>query len=125
MKLGSIQLLRALAACMVVYWHCVIQMHFFAPGWRPSIRSGTNPGEYGVDLFFVISGFIIYHTAGGLGGRKQSLSYLWRRFRRINPVYYAATILTLIVWLPSYLSHRRAPVTGPDILTSLILLPFP
>lgn len=117
-------MLRAFAALMVVYTHSISQMGIFAVGWQQRTPARTSLGTFGVDLFFVISGFIIYHSAAGLQGRGASLSFLWHRFRRINPAFYAATLLTVMTWLPSLLRHRRHPVSGADILSWLILLPF-
>lgn len=53
----GIQLLRAVAALSVVFFHC----HF------REIETGT----FGVDIFFVISGFIIAYMVN------QSTSNLW------------------------------------------------
>jgi exopolysaccharide production protein ExoZ len=82
-------------------------------------------GTFGVDLFFVISGFIIYHSAERLNGRTSAFSFLWHRFRRINPAYYAAVLLTVLTWIPSLLRHQRSPITGRQLLSWAILLPFP
>jgi peptidoglycan/LPS O-acetylase OafA/YrhL len=125
MKLNSIQILRALAALFVVYTHSVTQMGIFALGWQQRTPALISIGTFGVDLFFVISGFIIYHSAERLSGRTPALSFLWHRFRRINPVYYAAVLLTVTTWIPSLLRHQRPPVTGWQILSWTILLPIP
>jgi exopolysaccharide production protein ExoZ len=124
MKLGSIQMLRALAALIVVYMHSAIDMRFFATGWRLQTALLLNLGIFGVDIFFVISGFVIYTSSARLNGRSQALDFLWYRFRRINPVYYAATLITLLVWLPSFLRHTHPLLTRSSILESLILLPI-
>jgi len=125
MKLNSIQLLRALAAIFVVYTHSIGQMGMFAVGWQQRIPIRTSLGTFGVDIFFVISGFIIYRSAGQLTGRKTSLSFLWHRFRRIDPVYYVAVLLTVITWIPSFVRHQRqAPGVG-QVLSWIVVLPFP
>jgi peptidoglycan/LPS O-acetylase OafA/YrhL len=125
MKLASIQMLRALAAIMVVLSHAIIQEGGFDPGWRQPSVLRSSFGTFGVDLFFVISGFIIYRTAGALNGGRPALAFLWRRFRRINPVYYVATVLSLLAWLPSFLRHRQQPPTVAQGVSSLVLLPYP
>jgi exopolysaccharide production protein ExoZ len=48
-------------------------------------------GLAGVDIFFVISGVIIASTARGLTWRE----FVWRRFRRIMPMYWLTSILFL------------------------------
>jgi exopolysaccharide production protein ExoZ len=118
-------MLRAVAALMVVYTHCTNEMGIFAHGWQQTLPARTAFGTFGVDLFFVISGFVIFISASRLSGRSAALSFLWHRFRRINPVYYLMTLLTLIVWIPSFLRHQRPPLTGLQIASSLALLPFP
>jgi exopolysaccharide production protein ExoZ len=125
MKLNSIQMLRAIAALLVVYTHSISQMGIFTIGWQQRAPARISLGTFGVDLFFVISGFIIYLSAGQLNGRKASLSFLWHRFRRINPAYYAAVLLTVITWIPSLIRHQRPPITGRQVLSWSILLPLP
>ncbi len=125
MKLNSIQMLRAFAALLVVYTHSVAQMAIFAPSWQLRTPVFISMATFGVDLFFVISGFIIYLSAERLNGRSPARSFLWHRFRRINPAYYAAVLLTMITWMPSLLRHQRPPVTGWQLLSWTILLPLP
>jgi exopolysaccharide production protein ExoZ len=125
MKLGSIQMLRALAAILVVYTHSICAMDSFAYGWQQNTPVRTSLGTFGVDIFFVISGFVIYRSAGQLTGQRAALSFLWHRFRRINPVCYAATLLTLLVWLPGFLRHDQHDITSQKILSSIILLHYP
>ena len=86
MKYQSIQLLRAVAALMVVVQHSHIA---FTPTekaklwWWPVF---SDFGWLGVSLFFVISGFII---ANVLSRPNFSLvDYFWRRFIRIYPLYW-------------------------------------
>jgi exopolysaccharide production protein ExoZ len=125
MKLNSIQMLRAVAAFLVVYTHSIGQMGIFADSWQQHTPARTSLGAFGVDLFFVISGFIIYRSAAGLNGRTASQTFLWHRFRRVNPAYYAATLLTVLTWLPSLIRHQRPPLTGLQLLSWAIPLPFP
>lgn len=93
MKLVNLEILRAVAAGLVVIYHTlgglilkgidIGPMAFFYP-----------LGSAGVDIFFVISGFVIY-----LGISKQRKSphlFLKARFRRIIPAYWIATLLTVI-----------------------------
>ena len=52
-------------------------------------------GVQGVDIFFVISGFIMMHI---MHQRSQNyLEFFLARFLRIAPLYYLATILTLLI----------------------------
>ncbi|ELA6496105.1 acyltransferase [Salmonella enterica] len=86
--LKSIQALRALACIIVVLSHYqtsihyqngsdLLRLHFF--DW----------GASGVDLFFVISGFIMaYTTKSKENGIATAISFLVKRAKRILPAYY-------------------------------------
>ncbi len=125
MNLKSIQMLRGLAALLVVYTHSVAQMAIFAPSWQLRTPAFISMATFGDDLFFVISGFIIYHSAERLNGPSAALSFLWHRFRRINPAYCAAVLLTVTTWIPSLLRHQRPPVSGRQLLSWTVVLPLP
>jgi exopolysaccharide production protein ExoZ len=81
--LYSIQYLRALAALAVVLFHAGerSQMHF-------------TIGAAGVDVFFVVSGFIMMAISDSRP--TAPASFLRNRFLRIAPAYWAATVAMLI-----------------------------
>ena len=77
MRFNNVQVLRATAACMVVMGHSGCVMY---------VPSELIPlGASGVDIFFVISGFIICQAAARHGG---ALHFLSRRWWRIFPLYW-------------------------------------
>ncbi len=88
LKLERIQILRLAAAGAVAYFHAVGTL-----GTRLSIPASMHIFEYGylgVDLFFVISGFIIYLT---IRSRETSWAiFLKRRVLRVVPLYWLTTI---------------------------------
>jgi len=102
-QLYGIQVLRALAALMVAVHHVQGDAGFLAA------RAGTSftpshalPWTAGVDLFFVISGFIMVHSSTGLFDRLDGARlFIARRIARIVPLYWAATTLFLVVLLAS------------------------
>jgi peptidoglycan/LPS O-acetylase OafA/YrhL len=55
-------------------------------------------GGIGVDVFFTISGFIISYVANNYKGLSEGIGFLKKRFYRINPVYYFASITQLILF---------------------------
>jgi exopolysaccharide production protein ExoZ len=79
-KLRSVQVLRAIAACAVVILHAVPDAH--AP------VGGAGYGAAGVDLFFVISGFIMANVARG----RMASEFLRDRFWRIYPLWWVAVL---------------------------------
>ncbi|MES2741615.1 MAG: acyltransferase [Pseudomonadota bacterium] len=89
-KLDWLQGLRGLAALLVVLTHG----RYFLTG-TPGQALGEallRPGAAGVDLFFLISGFIMVHaTAASHGGAGDASRYLLKRFFRIWPVYAVLT----------------------------------
>jgi peptidoglycan/LPS O-acetylase OafA/YrhL len=100
MKLNSIQLLRAVAASLVVYHHFVTQpISNKVSSWQQNFYHLKNFGCIGVDLFFVISGFIIMYVANKYIGFTEGIQFLIRRYCRIVPIYYITTLLFLGVLL--------------------------
>lgn len=89
-----VQALRAVAAGLVVVHHSLTM-------WLHQIMGRTeNPrwtnGAAGVDIFFVISGFVMAISLPGLAGkRNKARVFLWRRFTRIVPLYWAALTLRI------------------------------
>lgn len=112
----NLQILRAVAAYLVVFNHAqflVIDIH---PHLKP-----TNIGFIGVDIFFVISGFIMVFTAGGAA--RSTLSFWRDRLIRIVPLYWLATFclvgLSVIGFAPSGLHGWDLK----DLLASLLFIP--
>ena len=104
----EIQALRALAVVLVVIYH--VNPYGLLPG-----------GYIGVDVFFVISGFLITaHIAKGLerdGGFKLSGFYM-RRVRRLLPA--ALTVLAVVgVMTFVFLPATRWNGTAPEIASSV------
>lgn len=88
--LHSIQYLRAIAAIAVVIYHIksrAYNLGFEGP-WPDWLRGG-------VDLFFVISGFIMVVTTAH--SKITPLKFLFKRFRRIAPIYWIWTSLAVIL----------------------------
>ena len=74
----NLHLLRAIAALAVVYFHGTSEAGLNLP---------VSIGSHGVDVFFVISGFIIAYI-----GTRSPDRFLIRRVIRIVPFYWAATL---------------------------------
>jgi peptidoglycan/LPS O-acetylase OafA/YrhL len=106
-----------MAALMVVIYHAAQRIEGGAFLYR-----GFYVGEAGVDLFFVISGFIMmYVTPNAFNGWRGQVAFLARRFGRIYPVYWAIA-LPLTVALVIRPNLFRHPAKHEN-LSSLLLLP--
>jgi len=90
--------LRGLAALVVVFHHITL-----LPGLTPSnptqdhLRSLGNAGKIGVDIFFVLSGFLI--TSILLRERDSQSFYkdfYWKRVLRVLPLYVVLLVLLVI-----------------------------
>ncbi len=97
----SIQVLRALAAFMVAIHHVQADAAVVAARAGLSfMRSDLLPWMAGVDIFFVVSGFIMVHASQDLFGRDGAARlFLKRRLARIVPLYWAMTTLFLLAGL--------------------------
>ena len=81
-------------------------------------------GTFGVDLFFVISGFVMVTvTRGKFQNMKQSMRFLYHRLTRIYPLYWIYTLMTLAVFLvqPTWVNSSQG--NQVDLLESFLLLP--
>lgn len=93
--LDFVQALRGIAALIVVVYHGArfISPYFEGWGWR-LFGSG---GSMGVDLFFVISGFIMaYTTRHADGTPRYAYEFAVKRLARIWPAYVVASLLYVV-----------------------------
>jgi exopolysaccharide production protein ExoZ len=123
-RIVSLQILRGFAATAVVGFH--LNVVAIAEGFDPGLFRYFAGGEIGVDIFFVISGFIIYYIAQGRPGMTRK-AFLQARFWRLLPPYWA--ILTLYVCAALALAivfgdHSNVPSMG-QLVVSYLLLPYP
>jgi exopolysaccharide production protein ExoZ len=104
----SLQILRGIAALLVVAQHLreTIQNLFNHAGlpWR-----SFSQGYVGVDIFFVLSGVIIYTaTRDAAGGFKSSVEFLIKRFFRVVPMAWAVTVLAYVMLDPPAINLVKA-----------------
>ena len=101
--LHSVQMLRAVAAMLVVLFHLK---------W-------SGNGYTGVDLFFVISGFIM----GTVGTSDRPSTFLLKRVIRIVPLYWLVTFaMCALSLIPGLM--RNFDFTLADLLRSLLFIPY-
>lgn len=115
MAIYPIQYLRALAALMVVFHHSLIQMPWLARYCQSSI------GSHGVDLFFVISGFVMVLTTHGKGVTRTE--FMRRRIVRVVPLYWALTLFTVLCVLVAPGLFRTTSIEPWHVIQSLLFIP--
>ncbi len=97
---------RFFAALAVLFYHCGIVLDY--PGWLQQVSS---LGPAGVNMFFVLSGFILYYTYRNWFAcsvrRTAMWTFLRARFARVYPMHIAThlvitpILLLLLVTVPS------------------------
>lgn len=107
MKLTNIQILRAVAALAVVFYHIAVESAGICKAGGTSCEGNYWFGNYGVNLFFMISGFIMVVTSWKTFGQTGAVrAFLDKRLKRIVPLYWLVTTVGLIgvFFIPSMLS---------------------
>lgn len=110
-----IQYLRGLAALMVVWHHTKVQVPEF---------DSYIPGELGasgVDIFFVISGFIMLITTANSAVRPAE--FLIRRVIRVVPMYWLITLGMVLIWSLAPGLFKTLIVKPEGLIASLLFLP--
>lgn len=94
--IGNIQSLRAIAAILVVFVHLEVFLHHL--DLKPF-------GHCGVDIFFVISGFIMVQTTRR-GGHSPA-RFMANRIARVVPLYWLLTlgVFSLALAVPSLVQN--------------------
>lgn len=119
-SLVSIQALRAIAALLVFWGHAINAVHLKGEADFPHLY-----GPFGVDIFFVISGFVMVYSSERLFGQPGApITFFVRRLARIVPLYWAAT--TILVWFVVPYASTKAVLGslffGPHIPSEAPLL---
>lgn len=100
-RINSIQILRGLAAILVVYAHSIdLAEWFHQSGRQAQFKFLGNFGAIGVDIFFVISGFIMVYVTKNKQGYKDAHHFFAKRLLRIYSLYFPLTILFIFYKRP-------------------------
>lgn len=131
-KLEGIQLLRGAAALGVVLTHVVTRSILYQPdAFRDSffrLKDGDQwkGGDIGVDIFFVISGFIIMVVhRGDLGKPNSYMKFLAKRFQRVLPLYWTLTTaaVALFIFLPQVAANSKSGINVFWVICSYLFIP--
>lgn len=96
----NIQFLRFVAAMLVVIYHSSAQLRATGVDQGLFFAVGEAVGFAGVDIFFVISGYIMTYTSNNAFGMKDGVGFIRRRVARIYSGYWPFYLLTLgfLIW---------------------------
>src|SRR2546423_8357122 len=119
-RLVSVQILRGVAALLVVWLHLNVALSGVRSEAGPSAIGAfaqTYPfGGIGVDIFFLISGFVMAFTMQQYDGKP--LRFIRQRFLRVAPLAY----LTAATWIGILLAMGK-PVAFDGILSCITFVP--
>lgn len=123
-RIENIQSLRGLAVMLVIMFHLVSSEKNYGQGYR-LLSDYWAIGMSGVDMFFVISGFVMMVISRSLFKRKGvAWRFLYDRITRIYPLYWTFSLLALVLFLarPDLLK-RNLHAGEVDVIGSFLLLP--
>jgi exopolysaccharide production protein ExoZ len=113
----SIQYLRGFAAGLVVIFHAID--HLKSSEQTYGVLAGF--GRIGVDIFFIISGFIVWLIT--IKAEAKRADFLIHRAIRIFPLYWFFTLAAIAAALVMPSAFRYTTLEPDHVLKSLLLLP--
>ena len=122
-RLVGLEAIRGIAALLVVFFH-LQDIAWRKIGLLP-LGGMFGAGDRGVDLFFVLSGFIIMWThAADIGKPDRVAPYLFKRAARIYPSVWIITTAALVVYgLQFGGAVKSGKLEAWNIVASFMLLP--
>jgi exopolysaccharide production protein ExoZ len=121
-QLTSIQSLRGFAALAV----CIAHLHAVEAkfGGTPLLGNWVTAGFAGVDLFFVISGFVMVWVTHLHQGEAAKIPRFWLgRLLRIYPLWWLVLSMIVVVWLVEPTWVYSSHLSEPNLLKSYLLFP--
>jgi exopolysaccharide production protein ExoZ len=118
-----IDLLRGAAALLVVLFHT--ESVFLTTTGASPFSGLMSTGFRGVDLFFVISGFIIWHVhAADIDRPRRLFNYLFNRVTRIYPALWITSLLALTLYSAGFGgAEKQHKLAIENVVSSFVLLP--
>lgn len=108
LKINELESLRGLAALLVVFFHI--------PKWHPFLNARIiNNGYLMVDLFFVLSGFVIFNAYGNnIKSLRDLVRFQFLRFGRLYPVHILFLLVFLLLEIAKYLAQTTIGTVIPN-----------
>jgi peptidoglycan/LPS O-acetylase OafA/YrhL len=125
-RIPALDFLRSLAVILVILRHALYMFNVYDPNpefssWILEFFPFFLNGWIGVDLFFVLSGFLIARQFL-YEDKKNIKTYFYKRVLRIVPLYYAVLLLCLIGFFPGYNVNFEGKNISLEILYHLLFL---
>lgn len=119
-KFHTLQILRGVAASIVVVAHAYIRQLEWNNTPGDYVPMARFAGAQAVAIFFVISGYIMVSKAGRTFGQTGAASdFLMKRILRIVPLYWTATMLEM-----SIRYHKGGSIDPWSIVGSFLFIPM-
>jgi peptidoglycan/LPS O-acetylase OafA/YrhL len=113
--------LRFFAAIWVVLFHFRPLLAQAVPDFSSALAPVLDSGAQGVDLFFILSGFVLawnyLDRMGPSWSTRDTLHFLWMRLARVWPVY-LVTLHLAALWIIFTLNVGHVPAENADTLTA-------
>lgn len=115
-RYSELDAIRGIAALMVVLFHYTIR---YCQIYECSIEPAFSfpLGKYGIQLFFIVSGFVIFLT---LDKTVYAVDFIASRLSRLYPAYWAAVMLTFAVVYIFSLPGREVSIQSALINLTMI-----
>ena len=121
MRLYNLQALRAIAALLVVLVHMKDAEQKL--GGATILGEWTAFGVIGVDLFFVLSGFVmVFTTESKVGGTSDSLRFFYSRITRVYPIWWLTLTALVAFWMIKPELVYSGNYTDPNFLKDYLLI---
>jgi exopolysaccharide production protein ExoZ len=122
-KIQNIQALRGLAILLVLARHLlVMEGKYF--GGKTLLPQILKVGDSGVDLFFLISGFIMVVVSSGQFHKPGTFgTFLYKRAARIFPLYWLFSLIIAVVFVVAPAAVPALQRGQVNVVASILLLP--
>lgn len=116
-RFEALDALRGVAAILVVIYHYTVRYFELYPQTY-NFSNFMEFGKLGVNMFFIISGYVIFMTLLKI---EKPIDFLVTRFIRLYPIFWVAVIFTFAIVYSFNLENREVSIS--DMLINLTMIP--
>lgn len=117
-RIQELDSLRGLAALAVVLFHYTTKYSEIFDTQLTTSVFNFKYGHYGVQLFFIISGFVIFMTVNKINSGAE---FVFKRFIRLYPIFWVCMTITFVITTISSIPNFKR--TGFDFLLNFTMIP--